>query len=147
MVCATHLISEKREQLMTSGKAAACMQELIMCSELVFIMYAYFPCTVKYTEELVFKDHLSIETTVGWSKDHLSIETTVGWSKDHLSTETTVGWSKDHLSTETASTWSLIGCYRQLVSTYIYICVCKYASTIGIGVETMGVSLARIATP
>ena len=74
-------------------------------------------CTQKLsdTNAPLYKDHLSIVTTVGCSmghlsvtntplyKDHLSIVTTVGCSMGHLS-DTNTPLYKDHLSIETTIT-------------------------------------------
>ena len=72
------------------------------------------------TSTLVYKDHLSTETTVGCPVDLLSDTSTLVY-KDHLYTETTVGCPvgllsdtstlvyKDHLYTEDTAAWSLGG--------------------------------------
>jgi hypothetical protein len=51
-----------------------------------------YVCTVKPARPPVQKDHLSVETTAGWSKDHLSDAKALLY-KDYLSTETTITWS------------------------------------------------------
>ena len=50
-------------------------------------------------------DHLS-DANVPLYKDHLSIETTVDWSMGH-SSDANAPLYKDHLSIETTITWSL----------------------------------------
>ena len=84
-------------------------------SRLVISDERYNETSIKDTSTYVYKDHLSLKTTVGCSMGHFS-DTTAPLYKDHLSTETTVGCSmghlsdtnaplyKDHLSTETTIT-------------------------------------------
>ena len=59
--------------------------------------------------------------------DHLSTETTVGWSMDHLS-DTNTTLYKDHLSTETTITWSSSGLNKQFSLDTPHTCVCKYTT-------------------
>ena len=77
------------------------------------------------------KDHLSIETILGWFighpsdtnaplyKDHLSTVTTVGWFIGHLS-DTSTPLYKDHLSTETTSIQQYAS-RQKAVYTYIHV--------------------------